>query len=376
MPAPIDFLILAPLNEERQAVLSHLPSPQRLPPDDQDVRVYYYSDIPTEFPGGGRGSYRVVVTSPLGMGQLEAATATADAIRRWQPRYVLLVGIAGGDPEEVALGDVLIGEQFVYYELQKLTDEGAQTRYQSYRADPRLYANAQHLASWQAAVRAARPEDGAPSGHFGVIISGEKVQAKMGALKPYKRDWPKLVGVEMEAIGVAMAAWQAPSKPGVLMIRGVSDLADANKGSAPVKKWRSYACDVAAAYAASLLRSGPVLAAQTTPSSPPVSRFPDEQSAASQRQSAANTAASSGSRPTLRSLRKLLPEVLRIDSDFMAFCLDFFPATEAMFTGGMDSEQKRNLLLKREDPAQILRRLQQAHQEGCARYAHLVEFEP
>lgn len=184
MPAPIDFLILAPLNEERQAVLSHLPNPQRLPPDAQDVRVYYQCDVPTEFPGGQRGLYRVVITSPLGMGQLEAATATADAIRRWQPRYVLLVGIAGGDPEEAALGDVLIGEQFVYYELQKLTDDAAQARYQSYRADPRLYANAQHLAGWQPAVNAARPDDGSPSCLFGVIISGDKVQARAGALKP------------------------------------------------------------------------------------------------------------------------------------------------------------------------------------------------
>ena len=53
------------------------------------------------------------------------------------------------------------------------------------------------------------------------------------------------------------------------MVRGVSDLADAKKGSGRVKKWRAYACDVAAAYAVSLLRDGPVpLRAPGTTSSP------------------------------------------------------------------------------------------------------------
>jgi len=37
----VDFLILAPLKEEREAVLAHLGHAQRLQPDEQDVRVYY-----------------------------------------------------------------------------------------------------------------------------------------------------------------------------------------------------------------------------------------------------------------------------------------------------------------------------------------------
>jgi hypothetical protein len=72
----------------------------------------------------------------------------------------------------------------------------------------------------------------------------------------YKRDYPSLLGVEMEAGGVALAAWQAEIKPGVLMIRAVSDLADAHKGSHRTDQWRPYACDVAAAYAVSLVSGG------------------------------------------------------------------------------------------------------------------------
>lgn len=392
----VDFLLLAPLNEERAALLAHLPGAQRLPPDEQDVRVYYQADVPTEFPGGARGTYHVIVTSPLGMGRVEAATATADAIRRWQPRYVILCGIAGGDPEEVELGDVLVAEQLIDYEQQKLTNEGARVRYQSYRSDPRLYGAAQNHLGWETTVKEARPIEGKPRCHFGVVVTGDKVQAAKDALAPYRSDWPKLIGVEMEAGGVAAAAWQAPSKPGVLMVRGVSDLADEKKGSGRVKKWRPYACDVAAAYTVALLRSGVVPLARPESGERPSGGVQITGSGSvtgvgsisgtghsvtvnvNHGSHAAGPAAPlhSGSRPTQNSLRKLLIEVLRTDSDLNAFCLDFFRETYRRFSGGMDTEQKRSLLLDREDAAEILARLKEAEPKAYAKHAHLLVMEP
>ena len=48
----------------------------------------------------------------LGMGRVEATAATSDAIRKWNPRYVVLVGIAGGVAGRgVRLGDVLVSSQ-------------------------------------------------------------------------------------------------------------------------------------------------------------------------------------------------------------------------------------------------------------------------
>jgi nucleoside phosphorylase len=196
------------------------------------------------------------------MGRAETALVTADAIRRWQPRYVLLIGIAGGVSKGVELGDVLVAEQFVDYELQKITGTGAQVRYQSFRSDARLYGATQHLSGWKSSIREPRPIAGEPRCHFGVVLTGDKVQSAQDSLKPYLSDWPKLIGVEMEVGGAAAAAWEAPSKPGVLMVRGVSDLADENKGSSRIEMWRPYACDVAAAYAVALLRSGIVPLAQ------------------------------------------------------------------------------------------------------------------
>jgi nucleoside phosphorylase len=36
--------------------------------------------------------------------------ATTRVIQRWQPEHVLMVGIAGGVPGKVALGDVVVAE--------------------------------------------------------------------------------------------------------------------------------------------------------------------------------------------------------------------------------------------------------------------------
>ncbi len=44
-------------------------------------------------------------------------------------------------------------------------------------------------------------------------------------------DWPKLIGVEMEAGGAASACFQAPQPPGFFMVRAVSDMADEKKSS-------------------------------------------------------------------------------------------------------------------------------------------------
>src|SRR5207253_1618803 len=131
----------------------------------------------------------------------QAATAAADAIRRWRSRYVLLVGIAGGIAEAGAnRGDVLISDQVVDYELQKLTAGGEQIRWEPYRADPRLLEASRHQGNaWLRLIKKRRPHQGIPKCLIGPIASGDKVVAVKGVLERYRSDWPKLIGIEMEA---------------------------------------------------------------------------------------------------------------------------------------------------------------------------------
>jgi len=255
----VDVVLITPLEEERDAVLAKLDGYRQLPPTADDIRVSYAAELPVTFPDGATATYRVVVMLLLNMGRLEAANATGDAIRRWRPRYVWLVGIAGGLAEAgVALGDVLVADQIADYELQKVTPEKTSIRWRVHQVDPRLLGAARNLRDgWHRLITCARPDTRLPRRHIGAICTGDKVIAN-GLLDAYRDVWAKLVGVEMEAGGTASAAFQAANTPGFFMVRGVSDLADAAKDSEAVDRWRAYACDVAAAYAIGLLQSGPI----------------------------------------------------------------------------------------------------------------------
>ncbi len=257
----IDFVLVTALEEERDAILDKLPGYRKLSPVKNDIRIYFQAELPVIFPGGEAGAYRVIVMPLLGMGRVQAAAATKDAIARWHPRYVVLAGIAGGlAAQGINIGDILIADQIVDYELQKVTPQGAQVRWEVHRADPRLLNACRNFIgeSWQELVQLERPDQGKLQRHTGPIASGDKVIAFGDVLERYREIWPKLIGVEMEAAGVAAATFQSPDPPGFFVVRCVSDLADEHKDSVDVKKWRAYACDAAASFAIALLKSGPV----------------------------------------------------------------------------------------------------------------------
>lgn len=256
----VDFVLVTALPEELGAVLRMLPGIVRLAPSEEDIRTYYQVELPIAFSDGTSGFYKLIVLRLLGMGRVEAATATADAIRRWHPRYVVMIGIAGGVANRgVNIGDVLIADQVVDYESQKITPQGSEIRWEVFRVDARLLNACGNITagSWQTNMSIASPDGSKPNLHVGTVVSGDKVITIKEKLEDYLKSWPKLIGVEMEAAGVAKAASQAPNPPGFFMVRGTSDLADINKGSADVEKWRLYACDAAAAYTLALLSSGP-----------------------------------------------------------------------------------------------------------------------
>jgi nucleoside phosphorylase len=261
MSNSVDFLIVTPLAEERDAMLAQLPGWRKMPPTEDDIRTYYSAALPVDCPGGQGFQYSVIVIPLANMGHVEAANATADAIRQWRPRFVLLVGIAGGSSAAgVRLGDILVADQVANYELQKIRDGKSSIRWQVHRVDQRLLIAAQNFEtrSWASCGASQRPVPGEPQVHFGPICTGDKVIADEGLASTFRDVWARLIGFEMEAGGVASASFQAASIPGFLMIRGVSDLADAHKDSPEVEEWRPYACAISAAYASRFLMSGPV----------------------------------------------------------------------------------------------------------------------
>jgi len=98
---PVDFAVVTALKREREAVLKRLDEGYQSLQEDNEPLTYYYGHV--TIPSSGE-RYTVVVVMLLGMGNEEAAVATT-RVKRWQPEHVLMVGIAGGVPGKVALGD-------------------------------------------------------------------------------------------------------------------------------------------------------------------------------------------------------------------------------------------------------------------------------
>jgi nucleoside phosphorylase len=238
----IDFIIITPLEDERDAVLEQLGSYELLKPDTEDNRVYYRSRLAVDFPDESKDFYNIVVVPLLAMGTGQAAATTADAIRRWSPRNVLVVGIAGGvKAVGVSLGDLLIASLIADYSVQKhQSGKDIEIRWDVHQVDTALLERAKNFAStdWFKAIRAPRPVAGQPRRHVGPIASGDHVVASATLLDTYRGPWAKLIGVEMEGAGVARVAFQSKGKAGFFMVRATSDLADEAKDSPQAKAWR------------------------------------------------------------------------------------------------------------------------------------------
>jgi nucleoside phosphorylase/tetratricopeptide (TPR) repeat protein len=265
----IDFVIINALEDERDAVLAKLPGHRRLDSDGVDSLTYYEAVVPTIRSDGAE--YRVIVTCLSRMGQLAAGAAAAQAVQRWRPRHVLMVGIAGGVAGEVEIGDVIVAREVIDTTHGKVVEDHAgiqkrAPRWRCHECNERLVSGAVALlAGWQDSVTVRRPSEGLPRRHVAQIFSGTDVVASKALLAEYRDTWPKAIGVEIEGAAVATFLSTHRDRPGFLMIRGVSDFADRDKSAPSTTMWRAYACDVAAAYMHALLRSGPIAAPLAAP---------------------------------------------------------------------------------------------------------------
>ena len=198
----------------------------------------------------------VKIPPATGMGNVASAVTAMHAINAWNPAFLLLVGIAAGLEGEVELGDVLVPDKIVGYESGKLKPEGLDPDPDPYRPDFRLLtaAKAVEPGEW-AAIGVARPDgsDTPPGVYVGTVHTGEKVIADHDTAPRLRTGWRKTIGVEMEALGVAVASYR--SGPGFLMIKAVCDYADPDKGD----NWQPYAAAAAAQFAAAVLRHLPPL---------------------------------------------------------------------------------------------------------------------
>jgi nucleoside phosphorylase len=243
-----DVAIVTALPIELQAVLRHGGPWSKATPSADSPRTFYLCQT--------KSGVSVAATCALGMGQLNAALATKDIIDKWRPKKVLLVGIAGGLGSDVQLGDVVVSEQVVDYELGKIAAGGVEPRWSVYRSDPVLLDRLRNFQDpeWLSGIAVPRPDGGAemvPRITHGVVLSGNKVIADEKTAGALASVWKRAAAIEMEGAGIAAALHQMKNAPSFIVIKGICDKADSKKGD----DWQPYAAEAAAAFAMSFVQA-------------------------------------------------------------------------------------------------------------------------
>jgi len=249
------FGIVTALPIERDAVLSRIENVKSHTFNQEDIQTYYTGYIKTN-----QGViYNIVVIMTEDQGTVEAALATSRLIYKWDPKYIIMVGIAGGIPKDgLEFGDVVAAREIWEYDYSKITPEGEQRRPHAHRVDALLLDRVNALSNWGRNIN----EVPLPKGYkrkkaklfIGIIASGNKIVASEEYRKSLNSLHPKILAVEMETEGVASAAFQIPNPKGTLVIKGIADFSDENKND----EWHEYAANSAAIFLLDFLRSTPI----------------------------------------------------------------------------------------------------------------------
>ncbi|MEU4878254.1 5'-methylthioadenosine/S-adenosylhomocysteine nucleosidase [Streptomyces sp. NPDC021608] len=182
----------------------------------------------------------------LGEGAVTAAALTTQLVGWLRPEALLFVGVAGGLKDDVGIGDVVVGTKVYAVQGGKQTPQGFLARPQSWHGSHRLV---------QAARAAARGMRDVPV-HLKPIACGDVVLAdeRSGYAEHIREHYNDACAIEMEGSGAAHAA-HLNGQLDALVVRGVSDHADADKHLADSSGSQRRAAERAARVAAAVLRS-------------------------------------------------------------------------------------------------------------------------
>jgi nucleoside phosphorylase len=185
-----------------------------------------------------------VALAELGMGAERAAALTTQLIDWLRPQAVFFVGVAGGLKDDIGIGDVVVGTQVYEIHGGKQTPEGFLVRPQALPGSHALEQAARSAVRDMPDVRA----------HFLPIATGDVVLADAGSAiaRHLRRHYNDAGAIEMEGSGALRAA-HLNGGLDALVIRGVSDRADADKHRADASGSQELAARQAASVTVAVL---------------------------------------------------------------------------------------------------------------------------
>ncbi|MEW6998203.1 5'-methylthioadenosine/adenosylhomocysteine nucleosidase [Colwelliaceae bacterium BS250] len=167
------------------------------------------------FSGNIGGTEVVLVQS--GIGKVSAALATLLMIEHFSVDYIVNTGSAGGFAKELNVGDIVIGAQLSYHDVD-VTAFGY-----SIGQVPGMPA---YFSAHPVLVKAAQTgTNELPNINTitGLITSGDTFMTKQDDISKARKNFPTMVAVEMEGAAIAHTCQQF--KVPFVVIRSISDIA-------------------------------------------------------------------------------------------------------------------------------------------------------
>jgi nucleoside phosphorylase len=184
------------------------------------------------------GNYNIVHVSCDHMGATSpqaSITTTIDAVTFCKPTVVVMVGIAFGAGGKQKIGDILVSESVVPYEIQRLGEKTPLNRGTPAPACTTLLNRFKNATDWHYTIGTRKPNI-IP----GLLLSGEKLidnpEYKAKLLEAY----PLAKGGEMEGYGVSTAC-NNKSIPHWVIVKGICDFADGKKARGKERKQKTAA---------------------------------------------------------------------------------------------------------------------------------------
>jgi adenosylhomocysteine nucleosidase len=237
-----DIGIVTIIGEEARAVRGWL---EGLDPDARSLgpgKRYVYRASCT----AGEASARIVMTQAAEQSQTSAATAAQYLARHFSPRFLILLGIAGGIHSDVGLGDVVIGTHVIDYGPAASTPEGVKHRGAAFRPPlPVVTALNDFFSGVGEPCKLTAHPDSAELGkdsfslQRGPIGTGPRVvKFKEAEERKFLLDFnEKTLALETEAEAIARHFYEQGEDgelTGYIVLRAISDHADEAKDD----KWK------------------------------------------------------------------------------------------------------------------------------------------
>jgi len=203
------------------------------------VKGNFHTFYKGEFVDKSGVAKKVITLGCTRMGSSSSAVTATQVLSMFNPKLILMVGIAAGIKGKVDLGDVLVADSSWDWESGKSTVEADKSIFKTaphqIQLDQRYRDTFQNVAVSRAGLDAIQNDWSQPMKvnrlklHVGPIVSGSSVLEDPSLVERIQSQHRGVIGIEMEGYGVALASSLSSSGAKWLLIKSVCDFAGPDK---------------------------------------------------------------------------------------------------------------------------------------------------